>query len=210
MDAPQGEVPERDITFKVLKEAHGVEDPAAWNILGLAASGKTLAGIALETRRSSFEAALLLEALIDLGALAVAEVRPDGESSDPVGTIKELLRRAEQRVQEGRFDAALEAYEAVLAIDFLNQEAKKGLVSLGEARKRQRVARKVPLDKVPVLVMGSVALTREAFDSQEGFVLSRVNGQWDIRSILKLCPMAEAEALQIFARLLARKIIELH
>jgi hypothetical protein len=112
-------------------------------------------------------------------------------------------------MQEGRFNAALEAFEAVLALDFLNQEAKKGLIAVGEARKRERIARQVPLDKVPALRMGSVALTREKFDSQEGFVLSRINGQWDVRSILKLCPMPELDALSIFARLIDRKIIEL-
>jgi hypothetical protein len=53
-----------------------------------------------------------------------------------------------------------------------------------------------------------VALSREKFDSQEGFVLSRVNGQWDVRSILKLCPMSEEDALVIFLRLLERKVIE--
>jgi hypothetical protein len=40
-------------------------------------------------------------------------------------------------------------------------------------------------------------------------VISRVNGQWDVQSILKLCPMAEEDALLIFSRLLERKVIEL-
>jgi hypothetical protein len=198
-----------EVTFEVLGQANGIEDPAAWNIVGLAASGKSLAGIALETRRSLFETALLVEALIGLGALAVAEMSESPVESDPVGAIKALLARAERRTSEGRFTDALEAYEGVLAIDFLNQEAKKGLVALGEARKKERVARKVPLDKVPLLLMGAVALTREQFDSQEGFVLSRINGEWDVRSILKLCPMPELDALHIFARLIDRKIIEL-
>jgi hypothetical protein len=192
----------------VLKEAHGIEDPAAWNILGLAASSKTLAGIALETRRSEFETALLLEGLMDMGALEVVEAGA-GEGSDPVGAIQALLQRGERQLKEGRYNAALEAFEAVLALDFLNQEAKKGLVAVGEARKRERVARQVPLDKVPVLLLGSVALTQQRFDSQEGFLLSRVNGQWDVQSILKLCPMPEVDALAIFVRLLDRKVIEL-
>ena len=71
-----------------------------------------------------------------------------------------------------------------------------------------KILSRIPLDKVPVLRMGSVALSRERFDSHEGFVLSRVNGQWDVRSILKLCPMPEDDALNIFLRLLERKVIE--
>ena len=201
--------PSSDITFKVRKEAHGIEDPGGQAILKLAAEGKTLAGIALETRRSEFETALLLEGLVDLGALAAAAPTGPGDGSDPVGAIQALLERAERRMNEGRYTAALETYEAILALDFLNQDAKKGVVAVGEARKRERIARQVPLDKTPVLRLGSMALTRESFDSHEGFVLSRINGQWDVRSILKLCPIPEVDALAIFARLIDRKIVEL-
>ena len=55
----------------------------------------------------------------------------------------------------------------------------------------------------------AVTLSQQKFDHQEGFVLSRINGQWDVRSILKLCPMAEEEALMIFVRLVDRKVIQL-
>jgi hypothetical protein len=200
--------PSSSVTFKVTSAAFGVEDPVERQVLGLAASGKTLAAISLETRRSEFEAALVLLGLRDRGAVESAQVQEDGASLDPVGAIALFLRAAEQCVDDKRFDAALEAYERILALDSLNQAAKKGLVALGEARQRAKVLRKVPLDKVPMLKMGSVALSKEKFDSHEGFVLSRVNGQWDVRSILKLCPMSEDDALVIFLRLVERKVIE--
>ena len=40
-------------------------------------------------------------------------------------------------------------------------------------------------------------------------MISRVNGQWDVQSILKLCPMPEDDTLIIFSRLLDRQVIEL-
>ena len=39
--------------------------------------------------------------------------------------------------------------------------------------------------------------------------IRRVNGSWNVGSILKICPLAEQESLQIFARLHRRGIIEL-
>ena len=54
-----------------------------------------------------------------------------------------------------------------------------------------------------------LTLTKENFDPLEGFVLSRVNGQWNVRSILQLCPIPEEDALLIFARLMERHVIEL-
>ena len=40
-------------------------------------------------------------------------------------------------------------------------------------------------------------------------MLSRINGQWDVQSILKLCPMPETDTLSIFSQLLDRQVIEL-
>ena len=40
-------------------------------------------------------------------------------------------------------------------------------------------------------------------------MLSRINGQWDVRSLLKLCPMPEEDVLLIFSRLLDRQVIDL-
>ena len=200
--------PSSEVTFKVQRQAYGIEDEAERQILGLAAAGKPLAAIALESRRSEYDTAFTLVSLCDRGALSVGEILREGGGSDPVGAIWALLRTAAQRVKEQRWDAAREAYEEVLALDRINQEAKKGLVAVAEGRAKARLARSVPLDKVPVLKMASVALSQEKFDAQEGFVLSRVNGQWDIRSILKLCPMSEEDALLIFGRLAERKVVD--
>ena len=126
-----------------------------------------------------------------------------------MGAIQALLALAYERLQEKRYEAALKAYEDVLAIDRLNQNAKKGLIAALEARQRERLVEDVPRDKVPSLAVDFVTLTKQNLDPHEGFVLSRVNGQWDVQSILKLCPMGEEEAMLIFARLLERKLISL-
>ena len=83
----------------------------------------------------------------------------------------------------------------------MNQAAKKGLLAVSERAGRRRRTKAVPLDKVPVLKLAAVQLSQQQFDPQEGFVLSRINGQWDIQSILKLCPIPEDDALLIFKRL---------
>jgi hypothetical protein len=201
-------IPTSHATFRVLGAPLDVTDPDERQALGLAASGKSLAEISMEMHRSEFEAASLLFALARKGALAVDSVGEE-PPADTVTAIRQLLAEAGRLMAEKRFGEALEAYEAVLGLDRLNQQAKKGLIAVVEARNRERALRSVPLGKVPVLTMDLASLTREKFDPQEGFVLSRVNGQWDVQSILKLCPMAEEDALLIFARLLERRVIEL-
>lgn len=195
-------------TFRAKVKPAAATDPVERQALQLAAAGKSLAEISLELRRSEFDASVLL---FDLYARGLVAVETPGEETRPLDTvdaIQERLALAYQRLQEKRYDLARKAYEEVLALDRLNQHAKKGLIAVVEARERERSLKQVPLDKVPVLKMDLMALTKLNFDPLEGFVLSRVNGQWDVRSILKLCPIAEDDALLIFARLLEREAIE--
>lgn len=201
-------LPSMDVTFRPQDWATAA-DPGDQRLLELARSGHSLARISLETRRSPFETASHLLALCEQGLLAVDAAVEDEAATDAVGAIEKRLKEGADRLAEGRFEAALAAYEDVLALDALNQQAKKGLVAAAEGRRRQRIGRRVPMDKVPVVAMGSMALTQQAFDPQEGFLLSRINGEWNVRSILKLCPLPEDQALEIVARLLDRRVITL-
>ena len=204
--------PSQDVSFTLRRGVPAeITDPTQRRLLELAGSGLTLAALCLELRRSEFETADLAFQLHGKGYITVVQPRSPGTKaeSDPVGIIQTLLAEGGQRLGERRYELALQAYEQVLTMDRLNQNAKKGLVATIEARDRERKVKKVPLDKVPRLTMDMASLTRQNFDPQEGFVLSRVNGMWDVGSILKLCPMNESDVLLIFARLLERKVIEL-
>jgi hypothetical protein len=198
-----------EVTFKLIADPVGVTEPALRKALELAIMGKTLAGISLESRRSEYETTLLAAELCDKGVLQVDRIESGAPETDPVGIINTLLAGGDMRLKEGRFDAASEAYERVLSLDGLNQAAKKGLLAVTESREKAKATKKIPLDKVPSLRLTAVALSQQQFDPQEGFVLSRINGQWDVQSILKLCPMPEDDTLMIFSRLLDRHVIEL-
>jgi tetratricopeptide (TPR) repeat protein len=201
--------PTMETTLKLKGPSHAVEDPLERQALGLVAARKTLTEMSLEMRRSEFDTADLAYRLYQKGLVVVDQTREASKAPDPIGAIQALLGLAYQRLQEKRYDAAIKAYEEVLALDRLNQHAKKGLIATIESRSREKAVRSVPLTKVPVLTMDLIALTKEDFDPHEGFVLSRVNGEWDVQSILKLCPMGEEAALLIFSRLLERKAIAL-
>src|SRR5262245_5176399 len=153
--------PSASITFRAADPAFKPREPAERRALELVAAGKTLAEISLELRRSEFDAASLLFDLHNRGAVAVDQVLDAPVSTDPVGTIKDRLSIAEERFQAKRYEAAFEAYEEVLALDRLNQHAKKGLLAVIEARDRERALRTVPPDKIPVPRMSLADLPRE-------------------------------------------------
>jgi len=178
-------------------------------ILALVDDGRTITEMSLEIRRSEYETAVLLFDLHTRGLVEVDETRADVPPADPVGAIQALLALAYERLREKRFDGARKAYEDVLALDRLNQNAKKGLIATQEARQYHKSRQSIDRTRVPVLAVDLASLTRETLDPQEGFVLSRVNGEWDVQSILKVCPIGEDDAILAFARLLSRRIIEL-
>jgi hypothetical protein len=196
-------------TFRARAETSAPEDEIECAVLGWIRAGKTMDEISLELRRSEYETAVILYDLNARGLVEIDQAEAQPQISDPVATIADLLARAYTQLQAQRYSEAAKTYEDVLAIDRINQNAKRGLLLVSELRERARVAMTVPLDKVPVLTRDLSSMTGERFEPQEGFVLSRVNGEWSIKSILRLCPMSEEETLNIFARLIERGVIQL-
>ena len=152
--------PSSRTTFRLKGAPVDLKDLTERQILGLCAMSKSLAEISLELRRSEFEAASLLFDLYNRGLIEVDQSEPD-LLRDPVRAIRELLDQAGQKLEAVQLDAAMRLYEDVLALDRINQDAKKGLLAVVEARNRQRILASVPLAKVPVLCVDYATLTRE-------------------------------------------------
>ena len=202
-------IPSGPVVFKLVGDPDTVVDPKRRQILDLAAAGKVPAEIGLHTRRSEFDIASCLWELCEEEVLAVEQVGDEVPADETLSAIRELIEIAEQKLKDGKYEAALDAYEAVLELDRLNQTAKKGLIAVVEARHRDRARRSVPLNKVPVLKADLSAIKLSSLDPQEGFLLSRINGEWTVQTLLKVCPMAEEDALLVLARLVDRKLVTL-
>ena len=199
-------IPSTETTLRPLGQPQTTLDH---EVLLLCAEGKTVTEIAFAMRGTVFDATAML---YEMHGRGLVEVEQPGVSTDSVETVVRILRELEtarKALDGGDFDTALRSFESVLKIDPLNQHAKKGLVVSITGRGRTRSLRVVPRNKIPRLMVSLAELTKEEFDPREGFVLSRLNGEWDVQSILKICPMSEEDALLIFSRLLDRNVIEL-
>jgi len=62
---------------------------------------------------------------------------------------------------------------------------------------------------VPRLTASLAQLENERLGPQEGFVLSRINGEADVSSILSVCPFREADTLRMIKKLADSGIIKL-
>jgi hypothetical protein len=198
-------IPSTESTLRVVGQA---QDAMEQEILRLCAEGKTVTEIAFAIRCTVFDATEMLYGMLQRGLVEVEKAGVPRDSQAIVVRIQRGLATAAEAMKERAFETALEQYEAVLRLDPLNQHAKKGLVTAIESKGRTLSLKLVPKDKIPRLKVSLAELTKEKFDPREGFVLSRLNGEWDVQSILKICPMPEDEAMLIFSRLAERNVIE--
>ena len=60
---------------------------------------------------------------------------------------------------------------------------------------------------VAKILVAPEQLEHERLGPQEGFVLSRINGESDIESILSVCPFREVDSLRMIKKLLDSGII---
>jgi hypothetical protein len=63
--------------------------------------------------------------------------------------------------------------------------------------------------KVPKVARSLEDITEMNFSPNEGFILSRINGQWNIGSLIKISPIRETDAMLIFHKLWKDGIIAL-
>ncbi|MDY7092903.1 MAG: DUF4388 domain-containing protein [Acidobacteriota bacterium] len=113
-----------------------------------------------------------------------------------------LMTAAAQMVQKGDFERALRYLRAARSLrpDDRNLE---GAVASAEQQIRRSLERGgLTVDKVPKLAVPMEELTSLNVSAQEGFLLTRIDGRYDIKSILKISPMPEIDALVLFFRLM--------
>jgi len=66
---------------------------------------------------------------------------------------------------------------------------------------------KNPLVAIPQLTKPMEELVSLSFTPNEAFIVSRINGLWDVRSIARISPFPEAEVLRVFSKLEAQGVV---
>jgi hypothetical protein len=181
-------------------------------VLYLVEKRMTAAEICYNMHTSLFHACALL---FDLVAKDV--IRLAGEAPEPADlaalklpqTVPELITMARAELKEDNAENALAIIQSALEqgaktteLLRLHEEAEKKLIA-------QLYKNGLSRNAVPRLLVTSEQLEHERLGPQEGFVLSRINGESDIESILSVCPFREADSLRMIKKLLDGGVIEL-
>jgi Domain of unknown function (DUF4388) len=133
--------------------------------------------------------------------------KADPEVIDLVQPISDLLWEARSQLDEGNPDIALPLIQKMLKQEPKNSEA-QGLLLLAEGDfLRQVYSTDFSRQAVPKVLVAPENMTFDGIGAQEGFVLSRINGEWDIESILSICPFREADSLRMIKTLVDKGIV---
>lgn len=120
----------------------------------------------------------------------------------------ELLLLARVELDNSQAERALSIIHTVLRREPKNTAAENLLIE-AERKFISEVYARIPPTGVPKILLKAEELAKKEIGPQEGFVLSRINGEWDIESILSICPFREADSLRMIKSMLDDGIIGL-
>ena len=175
----------------------------------------TAAEICYNMHTSLFHACALLFDLVSKEVIRVAgeapEARPEASTDlsalNLPKTVPELLKLARAEINENNAENALAIIHSALEQESKNAEAHR----LREEAEKKFVAQVYQHNMSPravaEILVSPEQLEHERLGPQEGFVLSRINGESDIESLLAICPFREADCLRMIKKLLDSGII---
>jgi hypothetical protein len=165
----------------------------------------SVAEICYNMHSSAFEVYAQLFELVKDGVVYVVGELP--ETPDPASQMPDLpdaaadlLLLARSELNNGEAEKALSIIHTVLGRDPKNTAAHT-LLAEAERKFIERVYAEISPSGVPKVLVQLEDLANKEIGSQEGFVLSRINGVWDIQSILSICPFREADSLSLIKKL---------
>ena len=172
---------------------------------------RSIEEIAVQTHNSEFVVARMIYAGIRDGTMAVHQrsigVEAPVAPRDRAAEIDQLVRRGREALASDP-EGAWKLFRSAADLDPSDGRPRDAMRAAEDRLRARLAAEGVELHRVPVLKVPLDRLTSFNFTPNEGFVLSRINGSWDVKSILQISPIREIEVLLVFHRLLRDGVIE--
>ena len=192
---------------------------------------RNIAAISLESRSSSFIVASTLSSLIREGnvklktgttleqplpVVAAKEADPQTSSgsipavfANDEEEIVSFLTRAQTALKARDYEKTLRLLKAAQNLDPNHPKVRTAVMGAESVILNELRAAGVSESKVPRVARTIEEITTMNFTPNEGFILSRINGTWDIGSLVKISPIREPDAMLIFYKLWRDGIIAL-
>lgn len=172
---------------------------------------RSIEEIAVHTHNSEFVIAKMVYGGIRDGTMAVHQrsigVEKPLSPRDRSSEVEQLLTRGRETVESDP-EGAWKLLKTASELDPGDARPREAMLRAEERLRGALAADGVDGSRVPMLKVPLDRLTSFNFTPNEGFVLSRINGNWDVKSIVKISPIREIEVLLVFQRLLRDGVIQ--
>jgi hypothetical protein len=115
--------------------------------------------------------------------------------------IVSLLARAQQALRARDYEKAQRMLKAAENLDPNHPKVRASIKGAEAAILSDLRNNGLVESKVPRVAKAFDEITQMNFTPNEGFILSRINGQWDLGSLIKISPIREPDAMLIFYKL---------
>lgn len=201
-------VPDHEMVFWLAEPAGDrVPEEHAW-LLPCVEGGMSVNRMALERNGNRLQVLEGLAALLDLGVIKPerrTRKRRATEGMTAEGIAAAARGRADGGDRAGAWRLAglgLEQHPDSAELRALHRKLERGLLA-------ELTRELLASFRVPRLAVSSDELATAALDDAERHVAGRIDGRWDLLSLVRVAPLAEVEALLAFRRLAARGLVAL-
>lgn len=202
------------------------EDPERM-VIGAIDGKRNVADIVLESRSSSFLVSEVLYRLVRQGYARLGESTPEKTAvmaaekspkisqklpaidAEEVDEVTAMLQRAQAALRARDYEKAQRLLKVAENLDPNHPKVRSAVRGAEAAIVSDLRSQGLSDSKVPKVSKSLEAITQMNFTPNEGFMLSRINGHWDIGSLIKISPIREPDALLIFYKLWKDGIIEI-
>lgn len=192
-------------------------DPGWRGVLEAVDDDRSIDDICMHTHSSEFFVCQVLHRKIVEGKLKIVRPRviePEhelvvetvaGPSSAP--KAEALVGEAMNQLKVEEYESAVRHLRAAASLEPDNRDLRLVIEQKEEAIRKAIADTGVRPECVPVLESSFEEMKSLRFSPGEGFILSRINGKSDIRSMAKISPLSELDALLVFWKLVKAKHI---
>ncbi|GBC85586.1 hypothetical protein HRbin11_02036 [bacterium HR11] len=183
-------------------------DPRAERVLRLINGRRSLREIALLLYETDFEVVRIAAQLYEKRVVAItSEVPIEQDTERPQIPLGMLVEACQVKVREGRLDEALRMVEYIEShYTDLPQEV-HALQGLVYGKVIQQFRDQVPPTAIPVLRISLDDLVRYRLDPMQGFMVTRINGLYDLKTLRNLVPVSEERFYILLKKLVDMGIV---
>ncbi|MDJ0836129.1 MAG: DUF4388 domain-containing protein [Acidobacteriota bacterium] len=155
----------------------------------------------------------VFKAMLDLheaGLIEVGDYRPQYIQTTVAGNrdaLKDMLLDVESLMNEGKLADAEAGITKLEEIAADSPDVRKLKEQIKEKRLETTARELVNPNAIPCLNMPMEKLTKMELSPEQGFLVSRINGVWDVKSIVKISPFGENVCLKIIKKFLDDGVI---